>query len=158
MGFLSTLFVNPALLLAAAGAAVPIALHFIHRRRSREVPFSSLKFLKSSVKRTARRKRLEELALLALRVALIALLALALAGPFLGTAGRPGGPSYTPPSSMGTSVTLRMEATGGLAVETAPSSYAASSATIFFKTTHGGYKGRVVIFQATCQTQIYDGW
>ncbi|MHC4917630.1 MAG: BatA domain-containing protein, partial [Planctomycetota bacterium] len=45
MGFLTALFVNPAFLLAAAGAAVPVALHLIYRRRSQEMPFSSLKFL-----------------------------------------------------------------------------------------------------------------
>ncbi len=95
MGFLSSIFVNPAFLVAAAGAAVPIMLHLIYRRRSKEVPFSSLKFLHRSVKRTAHRKRLEELLLLLLRVALIALLALALARPFLGAAGKPGSSAYT---------------------------------------------------------------
>jgi hypothetical protein len=95
VGFLEALFVNPWFLAAAAGAALPIALHLIYRRRSREMPFSSLKFLHSSVKRTAHRKRLEELLLLALRVALIVLLALALARPFLGSGASPGSRAYT---------------------------------------------------------------
>jgi hypothetical protein len=59
------------------------------------MPFSSLKFLHRSVKRTARRKRLEELLLLAVRVGLILLLALALSRPFLGGAGAAGGGSRT---------------------------------------------------------------
>jgi Aerotolerance regulator N-terminal/von Willebrand factor type A domain len=95
VGFLAALFVNPAFLVVAAGAAVPVALHLIYRRRSREVPFGSLKFLHRSVKRTARRKRLEELLLLGLRVGLILLLAVALARPFLGSGAAPGKRSST---------------------------------------------------------------
>ncbi len=83
-------FLNPAFLAVAAGAAIPIALHLIYRRRAREVPFGSLKFLHRSVKRTARRKRLEEILLLGLRVGLVLLLAGALARPFMGSGTAPG--------------------------------------------------------------------
>jgi len=95
LGILEAVFVSPWLLTAALGAALPITLHLIYRRRSREIQFSSLKFLHRSVKRTAHRKRLEELLLLALRVGLIVLLALALARPFLGAGATPGSRSYT---------------------------------------------------------------
>jgi hypothetical protein len=94
LALLSAIFVNPALLLAALGAAVPVVLHLIYRKRAQEMPFSSLKFLKTSLKRTAHRKRLQELLLLAVRVALILGLTLALARPFLGSTGAPGSRSH----------------------------------------------------------------
>lgn len=69
------------------------------------------------------------------------------------------GNSYSPPSGiMSGSKVLRLEATGGMTSETAPSTFTPTSASIFIKTATGGYKSRVVIFQATCQTQIYEGW
>ncbi len=69
------------------------------------------------------------------------------------------GSSYSPPSGImsGTKV-IRLEATGGVTSETAPNTFTATSASIFLSTTHGGYQKRIVLYQATCQTQIHEGW
>jgi len=76
-------FESPWMLLGLAAAAVPVALHLLHRRHARRVPFAALEFLLSSDKRLARRMRLKQLLVLALRVALVAALALALAKPYV---------------------------------------------------------------------------
>ena len=69
------------------------------------------------------------------------------------------GSSYAVPSgTMSNEKVLRLESTGSVTTETAPNTYTPTSATIFLKTTTGGYKSRVVIFSATCQTQVYEGW
>jgi hypothetical protein len=74
-------FVAPFFLLAALAGAVPVLLHLIHTRRSVPVRFSTLQFLLLSVKRTNRRRKIENLALLLARIAILVLIALALAGP-----------------------------------------------------------------------------
>lgn len=71
------------------------------------------------------------------------------------------GMSYTTPSgAMSGQRELRLEATGGLSVETSAGSgsFASSSATIFFQTLRGGYRARIVIYQATCHAKLYDQW
>ncbi len=70
-----------AFLWAALAGLIPVVLHMIHRQRAPVVPFSTLRFLRISVQRTRRRKRLHDLLLLALRVAALVLIALALAQP-----------------------------------------------------------------------------
>lgn len=91
MGFANALF-----LVGMAAAAIPLIIHLIHRRRAPRVPFSTLRFLMASHRRTARRRRLHNLLILALRMAMMALVAVACAGPFLrsdlfGSAGAGGG-------------------------------------------------------------------
>jgi len=76
-------FTNAVFLIGLAGAAIPLIIHLIHRRRAPRVPFSTLRFLYVSSRRTARRRRLENLLILLLRMAMIAVVALACAGPFL---------------------------------------------------------------------------
>ncbi len=71
----------PLFLLAMAAGAIPIILHLIHRQKARELPFSTLRFLRPSVQRTRRRKIVDDMALMLLRAGLLAALALALAGP-----------------------------------------------------------------------------
>ena len=88
MGFLLNFFLNPAFLAGTVTAGVPVVIHLIHRRRAPRVLFSTLRFLRVSVERTARRRRIEDLLLLAMRSLLFFLLAFALAKPFL----RGGGP------------------------------------------------------------------
>lgn len=70
-------------LLGSLGASVPVVIHLIYRRKSQVVYWPSLRFLRTSVKRTSYRKRLQELLLLAMRAALLALVSMALARPFL---------------------------------------------------------------------------
>lgn len=74
-------FLNPLFLLALAAVAVPLLIHIFSRRRVPEVPFSTLRFLKRSDRRSMRRINLRRLLLLLLRMAAIALVALAFARP-----------------------------------------------------------------------------
>ena len=67
----------------AAGAAIPVIIHMIHQTRAPEVPFPTLRFLRSAAERTARRRKIENLFLMILRMLLFALLAFALSRPFL---------------------------------------------------------------------------
>jgi len=78
---------NPLFLVGALAAGIPIAIHLLAHKRSKPVEWPSLKFLASSQKRTARRKRLQDLLLLLLRVSLLVLLSVALAKPFMKGAG-----------------------------------------------------------------------
>lgn len=66
----------------------------------------------------------------------------------------PGSPDFT------TGDTLRLSSSGGLQVGsgTGQSNFSPSSVTVFFQTLTGGYRARVVIYQATCQARLYDGW
>ena len=74
-------FLNPAFLFALAAAAIPLLIHLLSRRRAKEVPFSSLRFLSTSDRKSMRRINLRRLILLLLRTAAIALVALAFARP-----------------------------------------------------------------------------
>ncbi|MBM4089154.1 MAG: VWA domain-containing protein, partial [Planctomycetes bacterium] len=68
---------------AALAGLVPIVLHMINRQNAPVVYFSTLRFLRLSVQRTRRRKRVHDLLLLLLRVAALVLIAVALARPAL---------------------------------------------------------------------------
>ena len=82
MDFISTWW--PAWMAAGAvGATIPVIIHMIHQARAPEVPFPTLRFLKSAAERTARRRKIENLFLMILRMLLFALLAFALSRPFL---------------------------------------------------------------------------
>ena len=50
-------FAAPLFLLAALAAAIPIALHMIQRRKAKDLPFPTLRFLNRSAEKTRRRKR-----------------------------------------------------------------------------------------------------
>lgn len=80
-------FVNPALLLGAAAAAVPIVLHLIMRQQPRWLEFPALRFVRQKQEANRRRLKLRHLILLALRVAALCFLAAALARPSLKTSG-----------------------------------------------------------------------
>lgn len=69
----------PLFLLAALAAAIPVILHLINRQRAKDLPFSTLRFLKISVQKTRRRRRIQDLFLMLLRVAALLLIALGLA-------------------------------------------------------------------------------
>ena len=72
---------NPAFLFALAAAALPLLIHLFSRRRVPEFPFSSLRFLRRSDRRSMRRVSLRRLLLLALRTAAIVIVVLAFARP-----------------------------------------------------------------------------
>jgi len=67
----------------AVAASIPVVIHMIHMARAPELPFPTLRFLKSAAEKTARRRKLENIFLMILRMLLFALLAFALSRPFL---------------------------------------------------------------------------
>src|SRR5687768_516623 len=62
-------------------ASLPILLHLLFRRKSPIVQFSTLRFIKTSLQRTAARKRVHRWLLLACRALLLLLLIWAIAQP-----------------------------------------------------------------------------
>ncbi len=81
-------FVHPTIAMIAVGAGlIPVLVHLIQRRRYARVPWAAMTFLLSADRRSARRVRLEQLALLAARVALIVLMGMAIARPYLPASG-----------------------------------------------------------------------
>jgi len=88
-------FAHPSLLLGLAALAIPLAIHFLSRRRARKVFLPTARFAEGAHQAMRGRQRLKQLALLALRTAAVALLVLAVAGPRLGGAGKaPGDESW----------------------------------------------------------------
>jgi hypothetical protein len=76
-------FLNPMLLLALAAAGIPLAIHFLGRRRPRQVLFSAMGFLDNIRRQQFRRLRFRHWLLLLIRTLLIAFLVLSFAGPSL---------------------------------------------------------------------------
>lgn len=74
-------FLSPIFLLAGLAAAIPVILHMINRQRAKQLPFSTLRFLRISVQKTRRRKRVHDVFLMALRAVVLLLIALGLARP-----------------------------------------------------------------------------
>jgi len=74
-------FAAPFFLLAALAAAIPVVLHMNNRQKAKELPFSTLRFLKISVQKTRRRKRIHDILLMVLRASLLLLIAGGLARP-----------------------------------------------------------------------------
>lgn len=70
---------NPLWFLAAAAAVIPVILHLINRQRAKDLPFPTLRFLKISVQKTRRRRRIQDLLLMLLRMAALILIAAGLA-------------------------------------------------------------------------------
>ncbi len=73
-------------LFAAAAAAVPVVLHMVFiksRRKAKDLPFATLRFLRISAEKTRRRKRIHDLLLLLVRMAVLILIAVGLARPTL---------------------------------------------------------------------------
>ncbi|MBM3328808.1 MAG: hypothetical protein FJY67_04935 [Calditrichaeota bacterium] len=88
MTFLQTIFL-PAL----AGAAIPLLLHFLSRRRLPLIPFSSLEFLQRLQKRASRRVQLRQIILLALRTLAVLALVMVFARPAVESVGAVGAAS-----------------------------------------------------------------
>ena len=79
-------FVNPAILVGAGLAAIPVVLHLIMRQQPRILEFPALRFLQAREHANRRQMKLRHLLLLLLRVAAICLLAMALARPSIRSA------------------------------------------------------------------------
>ena len=74
-------FLNPLFLAALAAVAIPLVVHMLSRRRVPVFYFSSLRFLRTSDRRSMKRVSLRRILLMLLRMAGVALLALAFARP-----------------------------------------------------------------------------
>jgi len=74
-------FAVPLFLIGAMAAAIPVVLHMINRQKAKKLPFSTLRFLRISVQKTRRRKRIHDVLLMLLRMAVLVLIALGLAKP-----------------------------------------------------------------------------
>ncbi len=77
-------FLTPWFLLAMTGIAIPIAIHMIRRKKAVKVVFTTLRFLKTTSKRTVYFQQIQQWLLLLVRTLIFVLLALAFARPFLG--------------------------------------------------------------------------
>jgi hypothetical protein len=88
-------FATPLFLIAVLAAAIPIVLHLVNRQRAKQLPFPTLRFLKISVEKTRRRKRVHDLLLMLLRAAVLFLLAVGLARPAITSLGALWGGSST---------------------------------------------------------------
>lgn len=91
-------FLNPTLaLFALAAIAIPIAIHFLLRRKRSPIPFGAMQFLLAAYRTQRKRLQLEQLLLLLLRCAIVALLGFAVGRPLWGAlrAGITGGPTTT---------------------------------------------------------------
>ena len=74
-------FLNPLLLLASLGVALPILAHLLNRYRVQHTPWAAMQFLNRSVRVRSRQLRLRDLLLLLLRCSAVLLLSLALSRP-----------------------------------------------------------------------------
>ncbi len=74
-------FLNPLLLLAGLGVALPILAHLLNRYRVQHTPWAAMQFLNRNVRVRSRQLRLRDLLLLCLRCLALLLLVLALARP-----------------------------------------------------------------------------
>ncbi len=77
------LFLNPWMLLGLLAVSVPIILHLLNRRRSRDIKWGAMIFLRSTMTSRRRSLLLEDVLLLVCRCLAIAFGALAIARPFL---------------------------------------------------------------------------
>jgi len=72
----------PVLLIGLLAAGIPILVHLLASVRAPEVYFSTLRFVRLAMEKTARRRRVQHWLLMLMRSLLMALLAMALAQPF----------------------------------------------------------------------------
>ncbi len=74
-------FAVPLFLAAALAGLIPVVLHMISRQRAKDLPYSTLRFLRVAVQKTRRRRKIQDLFLMLLRVAVLLLIALGLSRP-----------------------------------------------------------------------------
>ena len=77
-------FLNPAVLLGLIAAALPLAIHLLHRGRAQPQPFSDFAFLRQLQQNRMRRLQLRQWLVLLLRTLIIALIVCAFARPTAG--------------------------------------------------------------------------
>ena len=107
-------FTTPLLLIGLAAAAIPFLLHLLSSIKAQEVYFPTLRFLRKSMEKTARRRRIQHWLLLLLRALLLAFLAIAAAEPFAeATGGWLAGRSYAAVIILDNSFSMMAERRGG---------------------------------------------
>ena len=74
-------FLNPAVLLGLVAAALPLAIHLLHRGRTQPHPFSDFAFLRQLQQNRMRRLQLRQWLVLLLRTLIVALIVCAFARP-----------------------------------------------------------------------------
>ncbi|MBN2413811.1 BatA domain-containing protein [candidate division KSB1 bacterium] len=74
-------FLNPGILFGLFAAAIPLLIHFLNRSKSKNIPFSTLVFLKELQQQKIRRIKIKQLLLLIIRTLIIIFLVLAFARP-----------------------------------------------------------------------------
>lgn len=78
-------FLNGLLLPALAAASIPIILHFLSKKKTRKIPFSSTRFLKVIENQRIKRVKLYQLLLILVRTLFIIFLVLAFSRPTIST-------------------------------------------------------------------------
>jgi len=102
-------FANPALLLGALAAVLPVVIHLLSRRRVRRLPFSDLRFLREVQTRQSRSLGIRRWLLLLLRVLALLCIALAVARPHWG--------GLAPSGGGGRSVLFVLDASASMATQ-----------------------------------------
>ncbi|MEK9633705.1 MAG: BatA domain-containing protein, partial [Opitutae bacterium] len=74
-------FLNPLLLVAAIGVALPILAHLLNRQQVKRTDWAAMQFLNRNLRVRARQLRLRDILLLILRCLALLLLVLALSRP-----------------------------------------------------------------------------
>ena len=79
-------FASPGLAIAAVAAiTIPVAIHFLMRRRRKPIEWAAMDLLREALRRVERKRRVERWLLLAIRCLLVVCTGLAIAAPFIGT-------------------------------------------------------------------------
>ncbi len=78
------MFLHPLMLAGLVAVTIPVVIHLLNRRRTVDVTWAAMRFLRLADDRTRRRLRFEDLLLLAVRCGVLGLLAVAAARPVLG--------------------------------------------------------------------------
>lgn len=108
------------LLLGLLATLIPLALHLLARSRAQEVMFPTLRFLRMSMEKTSRRRRVQHVMLMLLRMLLLLLLAISVAEPISDAAGGfLGGPNYAAVLVLDNSMSMGVTGAGGTRLEKA---------------------------------------
>jgi len=147
-------FLNPIYLFALAAVAIPILIHIFSRRRVPQVPFSTIRFLNRSDRRSMVRINLRRLILLALRILGIALVALVFARPVVRGALAtlfPRGGSRAACILIDRSYSMRVEGEEGTLFDRAK-----ARAASVLESLDKGDRVSIILFDAARET-VYDG-
>ena len=112
-------FGTPLLLLGLLAALIPLVLHLLARAHAQELFFPTLRFLRLSMEKTARRRRIQHLLLMLLRMLLLLLLALSVAEPISEAIGGWTSHRYAAVIILDNSLSMGAAATAGIRLDRA---------------------------------------